>query len=443
MSPNLTDKIEFKQASEVESDESLIEIKTGSEFSAYFSTKTGFLKKLSSGAKQFKTSVKFIKYGTTSAREKSGAYLFLPDGPASDLNTKDLIQWIRVESQGKLRNRVCVNATLLLHCVEFYPSINSKKNFKYPLMNVWNLVDLRHSHNFELAMHLQTDVKNEDILHSDLNGFQFIKRKRHSKLTLQGNVYPMPSAAFIQDSSTRLNLLSAQPLGVASLEPSAIQVFLDRRLDQDDNRGMEQAMNDNVLTSSKFAIFLESLNGAPESSNAANFPSLVSQWISFELLNPSTTLILNNDQAKIHSKVNLLNEKKFPCDLRLVNMRTMQTSSEEPKSGEVGLILHRLVYEDCPSSPFVQLPSYVFNKCASANNFNFDDYFSFVEMKLKEKGVKEGFLQGLNVTSTYLDLIEKNIDLSEYDVQLNLKTNEPVLNSVQPMQIEAFKVKFK
>jgi len=47
------------------------------------------------------------------------------------------------------------------------------------------------------------------------------------------------------------------------LQTSSLQVFLDRRIDQDDNRGMEQAMNDNIVTSNKFLILFDSLNNAP------------------------------------------------------------------------------------------------------------------------------------------------------------------------------------
>jgi len=126
--------------------------------------------------------------------------------------------------------------TLLLHCVNIFPTIDKIKNVKYPIMHVWNMVDLRRSHNLELAMHISTDIKNERFVHTDLNGFQYVKRKYYEKLKIQGNVFPMPSGAFIQDSNKRLNILTGQPLGVASLDTSSIQVFLDRRLDQDDNR---------------------------------------------------------------------------------------------------------------------------------------------------------------------------------------------------------------
>lgn len=201
-----------------------IRIVTGTDYDAYFSPHTGYLLHyLSSIRDQVRCSIKLIKYGTTQGREKSGAYLFLPDGPAKDVDASQ-VMWVRVE-KGKLRSRVCTQYQVALHCVEIFPTMNQMKGFKIPMASVWNVVDLRQSHNYELAMLVQTGIKNEDILHTDLNGFQYTKRKRYAKLTLQGNVYPMPSGAYIQDSNLRLNILTAQPLGVASLESSNIQVI--------------------------------------------------------------------------------------------------------------------------------------------------------------------------------------------------------------------------
>lgn len=50
------------------------------------------------------------------------------------------------------------------------------------------------------------------------------RRKRYSKLPLQANFYPMPSALYIEDDDTRLTLLSAQPQGAAALKEGQVEV---------------------------------------------------------------------------------------------------------------------------------------------------------------------------------------------------------------------------
>jgi hypothetical protein len=263
----------------------------------------------------------------------------------------------------------------------------------------------------------------------------------------------MPTGAFIQDETTtssssnlmRVNLLSAQPLGAASLQTSSLQVFLDRRLDQDDNRGMEQAMNDNIVTSNKFLILFESLNNAPGKDTAnsnvnkvSEMPSLTSQLYSYDLLNPLVKLITPNRNIK--DSVELLSGKQvFPCDLRLINMRTMQkevkTGGEEedsPMTNEVGLILHRIPYEDCPSAPFVQLSSTLLSECNNDNynQFSFGDLFGFLS---------EGGVEIKTIENTLLTL---NTPKVLRDDEEPVTSREYILNHVQPMQVEAFRVKF-
>ena len=404
----------------------MIKLKINEKYEAHFSSKSGLLNQIVSIDNNndiLKAKISIIQYGTTSASEKSGAYLFLPDGKATEL-ASDFTQWIRVET-GLLRIRVCVNMTLLLHCVEFYPTLNQAIDLKYPHFSVWNIVDLRNSHNKEIALHIDTDIKNGDTLYTDLNGFQFIKRKTLSKLPLQGNVYPMPTASFIQDESLRFNLLTAQPLGVASLEQSAIQVFLDRRLDQDDNRGMEQAMNDNILTSSRFIMFFESIQNTNKYNKQVDHPSLMLQLFSYDLLNPTLKLVLEKNNAENYDSALLPNRhflKKYPCDLRLINLRSMQTPNEEPLPNEVGLILHRIVYDDC-----VQHVSQTNNICTIENKIlSFEDLFNFISNKSNNN---------IDISHTYLTFSEKE--------STKIQQKEPIIKYVQPMQIEAFRVKFQ
>ena len=68
-------------------------------------------------------------------------------------------------------------------------------------------------------MRLKTSIRNVDrVFYTDMNGYQLVKRRTVDKLPLQGNVYPMATTAVLQDKSTRLSLLSGQPLGVVALE---------------------------------------------------------------------------------------------------------------------------------------------------------------------------------------------------------------------------------
>lgn len=124
---------------------------------------------------------------------------------------------------------------------------------------------------------------------------QMQQRRTLPKLPLQANFYPMTSAAFLQDSPSRLTLLSAQSQGVASLKPGEfltlppqsrtlglgfdalnsssdqsfflaacageLEVMLDRRLQQDDNRGLGQGVTDNKLTASLYHLLLEGRRG--------------------------------------------------------------------------------------------------------------------------------------------------------------------------------------
>ena len=409
-----------------------IVLPTGTEYKAHFSSKSGFLLKYESIAESISAKINLIKYGTTAAREKSGAYLFLPDGPAKYVE-ESFNQWIRVE-QGELRSRVCVDMLLALHCVEIFPTINQAKGFKIPFANVWNVVDIRKTHNYELAMLVHTNVKNEDVIYTDLNGFQYTKRKRYDKLTIQGNVFPMPTGAFIQDSNLRFNIMTAQPLGVASLANSQMQVFLDRRLDQDDNLGMEQAMNDNVVASNRLILFFDTINSVTSSNDkiesvASNFPSLMSTWLSSDLLYPTVKLLLDKESRNAGPIAfnRTFTTRKYPCDLHLVNLRTMQGDNEEPMANQVGLILRRVVFEDCLGAPFVQLPGYVHANCDNEiyTRFKFLDFFTFLDESVEK----------MQVESTLLTLA-KNTTLSR------LKKTDYVLNFVQPMQIEAFKILF-
>lgn len=383
---------------------------------------------------------------------RSGAYLFLPDGPAKSIDYDRLLKWIRVERGDTVRQRICTNLTIVLHCIDLMPSIDDAIGHEYPVMNVWNMVDLRSSRNYELVMSFNPSIDTNDTLYTDLNGFQYTKRKIYQKLPIQGNVYPMPSGAFIQDTKLRMTLLAAQPSGVSSslaAKRGKLNVFLDRKLEQDDFKGLEEAANDNRQTHSRFILMFEKLNSLNQhSSSSFDQPTLLSQIYSFHLLNP--IIKMNNaGGGKLKSSESLM-PVDVPCDLRVLNVRTMQKSVNEPKENNFGLVLHRLVanqlMSDCSSTQTAtvlvsELPRFYKQKCASNKSslFTFIDLLSYFSQRLADANKRADVV----VENTLLTLTSLRAEHVEVNKRLRERKNAiKVLDLIEPMQIEAFIVTF-
>lgn len=320
-------------------------------FLALWFDRSGLMEKVRTkeDGKLHEIKVQFLWYGTTNKRDKSGAYLFLPDGqgqPYVSLRPP----FVRV-ARGRVYSEVTCFFEHVSHKVRLYnvPGIEGQS------MEVSNIVDIRNVHNREIAMRISSKINTQNRFYTDLNGFQIQPRRTMSKLPLQANVYPMSTMSYIQDAEHRLTLLAAQSLGTASLASGQIEVFMDRRLMQDDNRGLGQGVHDNKITANLFRILLEKRSGVnmeEEQKSAVSYPSLLSHLTSSFLNHPFLPMILN---VKLSSPaVELLNElsllqSSLPCDIHLVNLRTMQSKMGKGYSDEAALILHRKGF-DCQFS---------------------------------------------------------------------------------------------
>uniref|UniRef100_A0A671SC83 mannosyl-oligosaccharide 1,3-1,6-alpha-mannosidase n=1 Tax=Sinocyclocheilus anshuiensis TaxID=1608454 RepID=A0A671SC83_9TELE len=200
---------------------------------------------------EFLVKVEFVWYGTTSNKDKSGAYLFLPDKEAT-IYSPSQPPVVRV-TKGLLFSEVTTTFTQITHTLRLY-NIHGVEGQSVELCNT---VDIRGEINHEIAMRITSDLNSKDRFFTDLNGYQVQPRKTMAKLPLQANFYPMTSMVYLQDSSARLSLLTAQSLGAASLKSGQLEVIMDRRLNQDDNRGLGQGVLDNKITANSFRLLLE------------------------------------------------------------------------------------------------------------------------------------------------------------------------------------------
>ncbi|XP_062924709.1 alpha-mannosidase 2 [Mobula hypostoma] len=313
---------------------------------AWFSGTKGFLEKVitKEEKREHHISIQFGWYGTTNNRDKSGAYLFLPNGEAQPYTSSGppILRIIR----GPLFSEVVCIYQHFTHSVR----LSNVYGVEGLSLEISNIVDIRHEMNQEIAMRLTTDVKSNNQFYTDLNDFQMQARQTLSKLPLQANFYPLTTTAYIQDSDVRLTLHSAQSLGVASLKNGQLEVIMDRRLMQDDNRGLGQGVKDNKVTASLFRLLLEKRieTNLDEANKAMSYPSLLSHKTSSYLNQPVIPMAVNLNVDGIPPLLNLFSplSSSMPCDMQIVNLRTIQGKDEWSPSDEVALIIHRKGF-DC------------------------------------------------------------------------------------------------
>ncbi|CEF69500.1 Alpha-mannosidase 2x [Strongyloides ratti] len=388
--------------------------------------KTGFLSHINNEVVE----MSFSKYGVRSPVKSkpggeivSGAYLFLPDGPSTMISSDDNSYIIL---DGKLKKTVIIKGnqkTLSSHKIEII------KDKLY--VSIENEIGLMELFDFEMTMNINSEIDSKDIFFTDLNGYQIIRRKRFDKkIPIQGNFYPMPSTIYIEDSTKkgkRLSLISNQPLGCSSLASGKMEVILDRRLTQDDSRGLAAGVLDNVKTKSNFRIILEDLEKEePSGDFPTSFLSKVSQLthqqMHYQPIMLFSNTLLNFNNKEVISKMFSPLKESLPCDYHIVGMRaeTKKCDYDMKKDGEVvydsensiGLILQRYAF-DC---------SLVYQK-----NHNEDKCFeSEGELNLREKiNLDSGKIFNSSLTMMYV-----NEEEEVYKIKLT------------PMEINTFKIKF-
>ncbi|XP_037685271.1 epididymis-specific alpha-mannosidase isoform X2 [Choloepus didactylus] len=86
--------------------------------------------------------------------------------------------------------------------------------------------------NREAVLRTSTDLDSQQVLYSDNNGYQLQRRphQAYKNNSIARNYYPMVQSAFIEDSRSRLVLLSERAHGVSSQGNGQVEVMLHRRL---------------------------------------------------------------------------------------------------------------------------------------------------------------------------------------------------------------------
>lgn len=273
----------------------------------------------------------------------------------------------------------------------------------------------------ELFMRFITNIENggeTPEFFSDENGFQFHKRVKIPAIGIEGNYFPITTGAFMQDDKLRLTLLTNHAQGAASYEPGQMEVMLDRRTLYDDYRGMGEGVVDSKLTRHKFWLLVEDV--PPPTKDKYEVLSATANYFANGLRYPPNIYFIDNLDTRVpvnlQHKVHLISHG-LPCDLHLLNLRTLSDEQLEVfPSRSALMVLHRQGYDCSIGSK---------NNNKDEHLIPCDDYFAartdtlskMTLNKLNIESIKSTSLTGLharNKLKSFSDIILDPMDIKTF-----------------------------
>ncbi|MQL78200.1 hypothetical protein Taro_010645 [Colocasia esculenta] len=365
------------------------------------------------------------------ASSGSGAYLFKPVGEARPVVEEG---GSVVLSEGSLvkeffsHPKTSWEKTPVSHSTRIYSTKDTVQEFY--IEKEYHVELLGHEFNDkELIARFKTSIDNKRVFYSDLNGFQMSRRETYDKIPLQGNYYPMPSLAFLQDiDGHRFSVHSRQSLGAASLKNGWLEIMLDRRLVQDDGRGLGQGVMDNRPMNVIFYIHTESniSSVASISSSSPLQPSLLSHRIGAHLNYPIHTFISKETQeVSLHLPPRSFSplSSSLPCDLHIVNFKVPQPlkySQLQPGDLRFVIFLQRRGWD----SSFCRKGGL---QCSTVDDEPVNLFYIFKDLEV------------LNAKATSLNLMHDDSEMLGYIEQLDDAAQEGHV-LIPPMEIQAYKL---
>jgi len=219
----------------------------------------------------------------------------------------------------------------------------------------------------ELVLRLRSGLATGRRFYTDKSGLGFIRREWREAAGLEGSMYPVTSAAFLQGNNTRVSLLVTHAMGAASVEEGSMEVMLDRRTTYDDARGMGEGVLDSRATMHRMWLLVEPRDPAAPTGPALPALSPLATVLGRQQEHPVTALHATSPNTLgLRPSLGLLTSP-LPCDCHLLNLRSWSPRRPGPRAL---LTLHRqapdcawasLSLQDCQrpsSSPSLHFPSH-------------------------------------------------------------------------------------
>lgn len=184
----------------------------------------------------------------------------------------------------------------------------------------------------EVFLSIKTEIANgiHPEMFTDNNGFQHTARTVNISRRVESNIYPITSMVFIQDSKSRLTLITDHAQGVTSLQEGHLAVMLDRRVLFNDGRGTQEGLADSGTTFHRHYILLENFMESTSdqgshyiSHSEIQLPSFAALYLADSVNNILDIFVVDREHTDLayYSFLPLI-KSSFPCDVAVIHYRT-------------------------------------------------------------------------------------------------------------------------
>ena len=242
----------------------------------------------------FETFGTFINPPLSYISNPSGAYIFTHDGTRRKLlrtcEGEYLIRTDILHSFRTICKTASINYTLFQNKLSVAGSVI--------LLDVGFDITGSDFSDVELAIVISTGLESRLRFYTDSNGMFPVRRQYRGKLSLPGNVYPISTYVQITDGTTWVTITTEHARGVTSTADGELVLFLDRRHQHDDWRGLNEGINDNEYMKTKLwlSVAQSQEDGIWLSSYLRNYPLVLP-------IKSTTELLLKPDISPISQNI--------------------------------------------------------------------------------------------------------------------------------------------
>jgi len=176
-------------------------------------------------------------------------------------------------------------------------------------------------------MRLTSNINNNGVFFTDSNAFQMMGRKFRQNIPFDGNVYPISSMAFIEDTRKRLVVHTSQPHGVISSISGVLDLMVDRIAPRPE-MDMPEPVRDNKPTKTSFYIeMLSSDEFEPSFTLETSLPTVNSIYLNDLIQHPIYSFYTREQIDSSTGEQSFL-QTPLPCDVILANVKNLAYSKD-------------------------------------------------------------------------------------------------------------------